>query len=105
MSLTQQIIEQVNQLDLDQQRRVLDYLRGLVLLAQAVSDEATWTDEEIRQFMTHEPLPRAEFIAWLAVNPPDETWGDLQADEDAGDYVHRMRRQSAVWLDEPGDDE
>ena len=46
-----------------------------------------------------------ELAAWLGANPPEEPWGDLKDDEDAGDHVHRMRRQSTIWLDEPGEGE
>lgn len=47
----------------------------------------------------------AELAAWLEDNPPGESWSDIKDDEDAADYVHRMRRQSAIQLDDPGDDE
>jgi hypothetical protein len=104
MSLTQQIIDRVHLLDAEQQRRVLDFMRELEH-SQDVPAEPSWTDEEIRQLMARKPTPRAEFIAWLDAHPPEEPWGDLKDDEDAGEYVHRMRRQSTIWLDEPGEDE
>jgi hypothetical protein len=104
MSLTQQIIERVHRLDADQQRRVLDFMRELER-SQEVPAELAWTDEEIRQLMARKSMPRAEFIAWLDANPPEDPWGDLTDDEDAGAYVHRMRRQSTIWLDEPGEEE
>lgn len=47
----------------------------------------------------------AELAAWLEVNPPGESWGDIKDDEDAAEYVHRMRRQAAIRLDNPRDDE
>ncbi len=62
-----------------------------------------WTENEIRSLMETKPMPRQEFLAWLDSNPSPEPWGDLQDDEDAGDYIHRMRRQSTVWLEEPGE--
>jgi hypothetical protein len=45
----------------------------------------------------------AELAAWLESHPAEEPWGDLNDDEDAADYVHRMRRQTAIQLDDPGD--
>jgi len=42
-----------------------------------------------------------EMLAWLEANPPTEPWGDMRDDEDAGDYVHRMRRADIIQLDEP----
>lgn len=47
----------------------------------------------------------AELAAWLDEHPPEEPWGDIEDDENAADYVHRMRRQTVVQLDDPGDDE
>jgi hypothetical protein len=104
MSLTQQIIERIHRLDAEQKRRVLDFMRALER-SQEVPAESFWTDEEIRQLMARKPKPRAEFIAWLDANPPEEPWGDLKDNEDASEYVHRMRRQSTIWLDEPGEEE
>lgn len=47
-------------------------------------------------------LTFAELAAWLESNPPEEPWGDIGENEDASDYVHRMRRQSTIQLDDPG---
>ncbi len=55
-----------------------------------------WTDEEIKELMTLKPMPMDEFLAWLDANQSVEPWGDIRDDEDAGDYVHRMRRQAAI---------
>jgi hypothetical protein len=41
-----------------------------------------------------------EFVDWLNAAPPVEPWGDLDEEEDAAEYVHRMRRESAIRLDE-----
>lgn len=43
---------------------------------------------------THLPKPTfADLAAWLEAHPPEEPWGDIEDNEDAADYVHRMRRQ------------
>jgi len=63
----------------------------------------SWTDEEIQNILSPE-VPRTtiqEMLAWLEANPPTEPWGDMRDDEDAGDYVHRMRRADIIQLDEP----
>lgn len=78
-------------------------------LARATAEELThwkqqtWTDEEIQGLMNQKPMSREDFVAWLDANPPTEPWGDLADDEDTGEYIHRMRRQSSVALDEPED--
>lgn len=64
-----------------------------------------WTKEEIERLMTLKPMPRDEFLAWLDANPPTETWADLRDDEDAAEYIHRMRHQSSFTLAEPEDQE
>jgi hypothetical protein len=81
---------------------------GRVIVQIEVTAEAadqSWTDDEIRKFMAAEPMSREDFITWLDTHPAPEPWGDLRDDEDAGEYVHRMRRQSTIWLDEPGENE
>lgn len=67
------------------------------------SIKPTWTPEELRELLSMKPLPREEFLAWLDANPPEEPWGDLAPNEDVGEYIHRLRRQDAVLLDEPED--
>lgn len=43
---------------------------------------------------SHLPKPTfADLAAWLEAHPPEEPWGDIEDNEDAADYVHRMRRQ------------
>ena len=64
-----------------------------------------WTDEEINELLSLKPMPMKDFLAWLDANPPTEPWGGLRDDEDAAEYVHRLRRQSAFILDEPEDEE
>jgi hypothetical protein len=64
-----------------------------------------WTDEEIRALMTPRRMSFKELAAWLETNPPQEPYGDLRDDEDAVDYLRRIRQQSMIRLDEPGEDE
>jgi hypothetical protein len=61
--------------------------------------EAPRMDEEVEALMSQPPMPRDEFLAWLAATPPDEPWGDLAGDEDAAEYVHEHRRQSVILTD------
>ena len=46
--------------------------------------------------MSQPPMPREDFLAWLAAAPPDEPWGDLAGDEDAAEYVHERRQRSVI---------
>jgi hypothetical protein len=65
---------------------------------------ATWTDEEVDRLLSMKPMPRAEFLVWLNEQPPEQ-WGDLRDDEDAAEYIHRMRRQPRFILEDPEDSE
>jgi hypothetical protein len=57
------------------------------------------TDVEVQALMSQSPMPREEFLAWLAATPPDEPWGDLAGDEDAAEYVHEPHRRSVILAD------
>ena len=72
------------------QLSALDRLRLLERLASLLQRDLS--DVEFTETST--PAQKksfAELAAWLEANPPEEPWGDLDADEDAADYVHRMR--------------
>jgi hypothetical protein len=68
---------------------------------------STWTDEELDKLMNPKRITPAEAVAWLDANPPQEPWGDLGDDEDAGEYIHRMRRKTWSTPQDmlPGDNE
>ncbi len=72
------VVSQLSALD---RLRLLERLASL--LQRDLSDVETSTSAQKKSF--------AELAAWLEANPPEEPWGDLDADEDAADYVHRMR--------------
>ncbi len=55
---------------------------------------------EIEQETTPKAMSRADFVTWLQATPPPEDWGDMEANEDAGEHVHHLRRQNLVNLDE-----
>jgi len=75
----------------------LDKVRLMERLAAMLENDLTSQHEKKMTFK--------ELADWLEAHPPEEPWGDLKDDEDAGEYVHRMRRQSTIWLDEPGESE
>ena len=84
----------------------LDRVRLLERLASMLeNDLSASTGETTNTFKeaASEKKSFAELAAWLENHPAEEPWGDLNDDEDAADYVHRMRRQTAIQLDDPGD--
>ncbi len=56
-----------------------------------------YTEDELRELMNAPRLTPAELFGWLEANPTSEPWGDLRDDEDAGEYVHQMRRRGLDW--------
>ncbi len=64
-----------------------------------------WTEDEIRELIKPRRKTFRELVIWLDNNPSSEPWGDLSDDESAADYIHRMRRESRITLDEPGEAE
>lgn len=86
----------------------LDKVRLMERLASMLENDlsaATGESSESPDERASERMTFKELAAWLNTHPPVEPWGDLKDDEDAAEYVHRMRRQSTVWLDEPGENE
>jgi hypothetical protein len=86
----------------------LDKARLMEKLASMLENDLSVTageSPESPEGVSPQPMTFEELAAWLNANPPEEAWGDLKDDEDAGEYVHRMRRQSTVWLEEPGESE
>jgi hypothetical protein len=84
----------------------LDKVRLMERLAAMLeNDLAAGKSPELLDDSPPQRMTFKELAAWLDANPPEEPWGDLKDDEDAGEYVHRMRRQSTIWLDEPGEKE
>ncbi len=103
-ALEQELLEQFKRLDTTRQKQVLDFVHRLAQPEGETDwEHQPWTDDEIRELMTPKPRTGAEIAAWLEANPPAEPWGDLRDDEDAAEYVQRMRRQSTIQLDEPDD--
>ena len=68
-------------------------------------EQQLWTEDEIRELIKPKRKTFRELVEWLDTNPPSELWADLKDDEDAGEYIHRMRRQTGIILDEPGEAE
>jgi hypothetical protein len=66
-------------------------------------EHQSWTEEEIRELMSPKRKTFRELVEWLDANPPTDSWADLRDNEDGADYIHRMRRQSGIVLDEPGE--
>lgn len=85
----------------------LDRIRLLERLASMLENDLSVAAGESTDALQGRPAEKpsfAELAAWLEDNPPEEPWGDIGEDEDAAEYVHRMRRQSTIQLDEPGDE-
>lgn len=105
-AMEQELLEQFKKLDTARQKQVLDFVHRLARPeGEADWEHQPWTDDELRELMTPKRKTFKEMVEWLDSNPPTEPWGDLRDDEDAAEYVHRMRRQSMIQLEEPGDDE
>jgi hypothetical protein len=73
-----------------------DILVRLQIPDHETGPEAPRTDEEVQALMSRPPMPRDEFLTWLAATPPDEPWGDLANDDDAAEYVHERRQRSVI---------
>jgi hypothetical protein len=85
----------------------LEKVRLMEKLASMLESEISASTVESRESAEDSGAKKMTFqelAVWLNENPPTEPWGDLKDDEDAGDYVHRMRRQGTIWLDEPGEE-
>ncbi|MBN2304506.1 MAG: hypothetical protein JXQ72_08525 [Anaerolineae bacterium] len=84
----------------------LDKVRLMERLAAMLGTDLAVTADRLPESLNDEmprPTTFQDLAAWLDVNPPVEAWGGLRDNEDAGVYIHRLRRQATVWLDEPGD--
>lgn len=74
----------------------LDKVRLMEKIAAMLGDDLTTAAGESQESFEETKPNRMSFkelADWLNANPPTEPWGDLKDDEDAGEYVHRMRRQ------------
>lgn len=117
MVTLQDIKKAIDRLSPEERRELREYIEQREGAEQPASEETVrptestnwenqpWTDEEIRAWLTPRRMSFKELAAWLETNPPKEPYGDLRDDEDAVDYVRRMRQQSTIQLDEPGEDE
>jgi hypothetical protein len=102
-AIEQKLLERIRRLDDEQQKQVLDFVQRLAQSKGEASsaedwEHQPWTDDEIRDMLTPKRKSFKEVADWLEANPPTEPWGDLRDDEDAAEYVHRMRRKG--WDDE-----
>ncbi|MBN1679159.1 MAG: hypothetical protein JW966_02630 [Anaerolineae bacterium] len=85
----------------------LDRIRLLEKLASMLEHDLSIAGVESVEALPDSPTTKpsfAELADWLGTNPPEEPWGDINEDEDAADYVHRMRRQTTIQLDDRGDE-
>jgi hypothetical protein len=55
---------------------------------------------ELERITAVPAMDRAAFIRWLEETPIPEPWGDLEESQDAGEYVHEMRRRGIERLEE-----
>ncbi len=102
-AVERELWEQIRKLNSHQQRRVLDFVQRLAQRTNA--EMPTWTEPEVDELMKPRRKTFKELVAWLDANPPAEPWGDLKETETVGEYIHRVRRQSAIDLDNWGVDE
>jgi hypothetical protein len=77
---------------------VADRAKSLGLLTSEKIVELLNT--EFERMTTVPMMDRAAFIRWLEDTPIPEPWGDLDESQDAGEYVHEMRRRDIERLDE-----
>ncbi|MBI5957966.1 MAG: hypothetical protein HY866_04475 [Chloroflexi bacterium] len=82
--------------------RLMEHIASLL-----ESDLVGLTGEKIESAESTAAVPKTfqELVMWLNANPPDEAWGELADDQEAGEYIHQMRRRATVWLEEPGETE
>jgi hypothetical protein len=59
-----------------------DILVRLQIPNHETGPEAPWADEEVQALMSQPPMPRDEFLAWLASIPSEDPWGDLTGSDD-----------------------
>lgn len=83
----------------------LDKVRLLERLAAMLENDLSVSAGEFSDDTSAQRMTFQDLAAWLDANPPVEAWGSLSDSDDAGEYVHRMRRQTTVWLEEPGETE
>jgi hypothetical protein len=57
---------------------------------------ASMLENDLARESTEKRMTFKELATWLDAHPPEEPWGDLKDNEDAGEYIHRMRRQSTI---------
>lgn len=105
-AIEQEILEQLRKLDPTQKKQVLEFaqhLRTEHLNLESNSEDQAWTDEEIKVLMTPKRKTMIEVMAWLDANPPTEEWGGMQPEDDAADYIHNMRQQNDLKLEDPSE--
>jgi hypothetical protein len=105
-AIEQEILEQIRKLDPAQKKQVLEFaqhLRIVHLNAENNPEDQAWTDEEIQALMIPKRKSMKETIAWLDANPPTEEWGGMRPEDDAADYIHNMRQQNDLTLEDPGE--
>jgi hypothetical protein len=73
-ALEHELIELFQKLTLDQQLKVLEFIRNLDNTNfESDWENQPWMEEEIRELLTPKPQTGAEIAAWLiATSPPNE---------------------------------
>ena len=103
-ALTRELVEQLQQLTEDQQRKVLEFARTLRdQSAEAAWENQPWTEDEIRDMMKPSPKTGAELAAMIEHMQPIEF-----VDPDITDPVEWVRVQREkdekrihqLWQDE-----
>jgi mRNA-degrading endonuclease RelE of RelBE toxin-antitoxin system len=110
-AIEQELLEQFKKLDMAQKKQVLDFVHRLTQAAGELPDVSAdwenqpWMDEEIRELMRPRRKTMKALMEWLDANPPIGEWGGMKPEDDPAEFIHNLRRQHAVVLEDPGEPE
>src|SRR5260221_9222577 len=64
-------------------------------------EQEPWTEDEIKEMMTPKRKTIKEVMEWLESNPPTEEWGGMEPEDDPAEFIHNLRRQNTIILEDP----
>lgn len=110
-AIEQELVEQFKKLDTEQKKQVLDFVHRLTQSRGELPDVSEdwehqpWTDEELEEMMKPKRKTMKELMAWLDAHPPTEEWDGMKPEDDPAEFVHNLRRQSRISLEDPRESE